>query len=50
MDTAKKVALSLFGLLVALILLQVGLRLFSKVPVVGKVAQDAQHLATTGTL
>jgi hypothetical protein len=49
-DKAKEFLLSLFGLLIALICLMVLLRLLSRVPVIGKVAEDAQHLATEGTL
>lgn len=50
MSTAKQIAMSLFGLLVALIVLMLALRLVEKVPVVGKFAKDAQNLATSGTV
>jgi hypothetical protein len=50
MDKAKQFLMSLFGLLIALICLMVILRLLSHVPVIGKIAEDAQHLATEGTL
>lgn len=50
MGTAKQIALSLGGLLVALIVLMLLLRLFSGIPVVGKFAADAKNLATSGSV
>lgn len=50
MGSVKSIALSLGGLLVALIVLMFVLRLLGKVPVIGAFAQDAQELATSGSL
>lgn len=50
MGKLKSMSGSLLGLLIALILLMVSLRLLRKVPLVGAVAADAQNLATNGTI
>ena len=50
MNTVKALAKSSLGLLLALIVLMLFLRLLKKVPVVGGLAADAQNLATTGTI
>jgi hypothetical protein len=50
MSGAKKLASSMIGLLIALIILMVSLRLLSKAPLVGPVAADAKNLATTGSI
>lgn len=46
----KQYGSMLLGLLIALIVLMVLLRLLSKVPLIGPVAKEAQNLATEGTL
>lgn len=50
MGSIKKIAGSLLGLLLALIVLMLVLRFLRKVPVVGAIAADAQNLATSGTI
>lgn len=50
MSGVKKLAGSLLGLLIALIILMLALRLLRGVPFVGPLAGDAQNLATTGTI
>lgn len=50
MNTVKALAKSSLGLLLALIVLMLFLRLLKKVPLVGPLAADAQNLATTGTI
>lgn len=50
MNTVKALAKSSLGLLLALIVLMLFLRLLKKVPLVGPIAADAQNLATTGTI
>lgn len=50
MRSIKNYALMLFGLLVALIILNLLLNVIKKVPVVGGIASDAQNLSNTGTL
>lgn len=46
----KAIAASLLGLLVALIILQLVLRLLKGVPVIGGLASDAQNLADHGAI
>lgn len=50
MGALKSYLVGLGGLLIALIALAVLLNLFKKVPVVGKVAEVAQDLATDGKI
>lgn len=50
MDKVKSIGLSLFGLLVALIVLQFTLKVLKGVPVIGTIAGDAQSLSQTGSL
>ena len=50
MNTVKALAKSSLGLLLALIVLMLFLRLLKKVPLVGPLAADAQNLATTGSI
>ena len=50
MNTIKALGKSSLGLLLALIVLMLFLRLLKKVPLVGPLAADAQNLATTGTI
>lgn len=50
MNTVKALAKSSLGLLLALIVLMLFLRLLKKVPLVGPLAADAQNLATSGTI
>lgn len=50
MNFIKQYGMSLIGLLIALIVLMVILRLLQQVPVIGPVAREAQNLATEGTL
>lgn len=50
MNGVKKIAGSLLGLLMALIVLMLVLRLLRGVPVVGAIAADAQNLATSGSI
>ncbi|WP_157076388.1 hypothetical protein [Alicyclobacillus kakegawensis] len=50
MNFIKQYSMTLIGLLIALIVLMVLLRLLSKAPVIGKVAAEAQNLAKEGTL
>lgn len=50
MNFVKQYGVALFGLLIALIVLMVLLRILQNVPVIGPLAKDAQNLATEGTL
>lgn len=50
MGGVKKIAGSLLGLLIALIVLMLALRLLKGVPVIGGIAADAQNLATSGSI
>lgn len=50
MGKVKGIAGSLLGLLIALIVLMLALRLLKGVPLVGGIAADAQNLATTGSI
>lgn len=50
MSKIKSIGGSLVGLLIALILLMLVLRLLRGVPLIGPIAADAQNLATSGTI
>lgn len=50
MELIKKLGGSMVGLLIALIILMLTLRLLRSVPVIGGIAADAQNLATSGKI